>query len=316
MLSPLIQICDVQFRCIHYSDHNRRYSNLGQNVIESRENSSLYLIQAFSECYENVLVVLDFLETHLNYIGLDGHERSLILNVNCADYCQKSQTLCHRQGHDCDYPKPACDFPYAYFVLNEGIEQFIFGQRLIDDNTVSLSECLTIVAHEIFHAVTHFSCDLSYNDNMSAALHESYSDIFAVLVNNRNNPDIDTWSWVVGDGYSKTTRSLNSERHMSTYDNGRNSHYNMGIHNYAVFKIITMQDISGQYLFNNKTAMLPILFYKALKGFGQSKNKINRSFIDSRAAIESAAKSYFDSEIIEAIQHAFDSLGIPPPSSS
>jgi Zn-dependent metalloprotease len=323
MLTPLspiddrIQIRNFQFRCIY---------SLYQNVIVPSQEISANLMQTLSECYDNNRIVLDFLKTRLEYNGLDNNGRALIVNINCDDCCEYSGYLNRRKCQfsdisvrSCALPRPSCDFINAYFVPY-GINEFMYGQKLIEgsDSWESIATCLTIVAHEIFHAVTYFSCNLIYNRfSMSGALHESYSDIFAVLVYNRNNPDIDTWIWSVGNPFFCDIRNLDTEQHMWTYNENRSAYHNMGIHSYAAYKIITARDTNtGEYLFKNITEELPKLFYNGLPGFGKYGDKIERSFTDSRNSIAKAARVCFRNytnvnAIIYAIEDAFDFVGIP-----
>jgi Zn-dependent metalloprotease len=307
-----IQICNFQFSCI-YSGKDSNYSNLGQNIIDPSQESFASLMQTFNQCYENTRIVLDFLETRLYYSGLDNNGRDLIVNINCVDYCRKNWEICFKE---CDRPQPDCEFLNACFVPYRGREQFIYGQKLIGNNWQSLSNSLTIVAHEIFHAVTYFSCNMIYDKGMSGALHESYSDIFAVLVFNRGNPDINKWVWTVGDPAFGEIRDLSENQNMYDYKQESQSPYdNMKIHNYAAYKIITATDnTTGKYLFDNRTEILPVLFYEALKRLGDT-DKSRKKFTDSRAAINSSAASILRSDdrgttIIEAIKDAFDSQGI------
>jgi Zn-dependent metalloprotease len=326
LLGYPIQISDFEFRCVHskrhddYIDVNVHVSvrspsgSLVSRVLKSRCSNIVQppigspLSKAFKSCYSNTTIVLDFLDTYLEYRGLDNQGRDLIININCTDKClhgARKITCSKTDTSICGIPQLEHESTFAYFFR----EEFLFGQKYINNQLISISECLTIVAHEIFHAVTYFSCDLEYNEyGMSGALHESYSDIFAVLVNNIDNPDIDNWEWAVGDKSFNMIRYFDNEMKMSNYDARKKCHHNMEIHNFAVYRMICSQDNSGEYLFKNKINLLPVIFYEALKRLGQSVDKRNElNFRDSRGAIKSSARTYISSdEIHKAIDEAFD----------
>ncbi|TKV25697.1 M4 family metallopeptidase [Arthrobacter sp. NamB2] len=59
---------------------------------------------------------------------------------------------------------------------------------------------LTVISHELTHGFTQYSTNLVYQ-GQSGALNESLSDVFGVLVEQRNlGQDADTASWLVGAG--------------------------------------------------------------------------------------------------------------------
>jgi Zn-dependent metalloprotease len=66
----------------------------------------------------------------------------------------------------------------------------------------SIAASLDIIGHELTHGVTENTCNLVYRDE-SGALNESFSDIFGVIIANREkgpavygNPD--KWDWAIG----------------------------------------------------------------------------------------------------------------------
>jgi len=227
--------------------------------------------------------------------------------------------------------------------------QVVYGQKDIQENGSSkfrsYGASLTIVAHEVFHGVIHHIVRLE-GRGQTGALNESYSDIFAVLVNNFGNSDISQWDWRIGAPLGDSdegrrgfpTRDLARPEdfgqacHMSYYDNIPDSnrlllardrggvHFFNGIHNKAAFYIITSQDDDGRYIFNDKTASL--LFYRALQRLPE-----NASFSESFEALLSSAASLFKSHasnhalslfhsgitrdtILSVVENAFDQVGI------
>jgi bacillolysin len=122
-------------------------------------------------------------------------------------------------------------------------EQFAFG----DGDGVQfapMGQALDVVAHEYTHAVTSSTADLQYV-GQSGALNESYSDVFAAMV--------DDGDWLVGEDVTTpgvpgdATRSLENPAafgqpaHMSAYVNTAQDsggiHINMGIPNRAAFLV-------------------------------------------------------------------------------
>jgi Zn-dependent metalloprotease len=105
----------------------------------------------------------------------------------------------------------------------------------------------------MMHGVTNDTARLEYRFT-SGAMNESYSDIFGIIVSNFDNPAIDTWNWLLGEGLSDTRPALRDlsnpgrfrqPAHMRDFvrkpekDDFGGVHTNSGIHNFAAFKIIT-----------------------------------------------------------------------------
>lgn len=208
--------------------------------------------------------------------------------------------------------------------------QAFFGQHYrINQQLFSFAIALDVVAHEFFHGVTMQTADLEYAKE-SGALNESYSDIFAVLVANFDEPDIGKWQWEIGQGFGEDGGAIRSLSHPEIYDQPRyfheydydlkgydypckqndygNVHKNSGIHNKAAFNLLTSQDSNGKYLFDAASGVN--LFYSALFRLGETS-----PFIDSYRAVKKVAKRLFgdDSnkeEKLAAIDRAFNSVGI------
>ncbi|MDJ0736572.1 MAG: M4 family metallopeptidase [Nostocaceae cyanobacterium] len=207
-------------------------------------------------------------------------------------------------------------------------QQAFFGQQMIDGAPCCYAVAQDIVAHEFTHALTSWIVGFEYCGE-SGALDESYADIFAILIVNRDNLDIGTWNWNLGSYFSENYAAIRNlqdpgnqncaepqPKHMNDYlytsysdDNG-GIHHNSGIHNKAAYNLLTSKDTQGNYLFDATSAAQ--LFYRALIGLPKKSG-----FIDSRRAIQEAAKTLFRKEATElknqklqAIANAFKRVGI------
>jgi Zn-dependent metalloprotease len=215
--------------------------------------------------------------------------------------------------------------------------QVVYGQiETYPGELISFASSLTIVAHEFFHGVTHFSAKLGCRYGESGALNESYSDIFAVIVANRHQPYISQWNWEIGEPITncgfpvrniKCPHKYHQAAHLDEYveeqtyidDQGKvrkesNIHHNNGIHNRAAYNIIIAQN-DNQYLFNRPGDLKRIstLFYRGLIGI---LNGENAAFKDSRESLVKAIPAAFENddrqyEIEQAIRNAFNLVGIP-----
>lgn len=76
---------------------------------------------------------------------------------------------------------------------------------------------LDVTAHELTHAVTHYSSDLRYEDQ-SGALNESMSDVMAAMIEHSIAPD-DTKNWLIGEG-SLLDPSVTAMRDMTVPSRG------------------------------------------------------------------------------------------------
>jgi bacillolysin len=213
-------------------------------------------------------------------------------------------------------------------MWSKDYQQLIFGQGVVRGRLRSLAVNKDIVAHELAHALIIFICALDYKEE-SGALEESYADIFAVIIANYPNTNIQEWNWKLGDGFGKKggpVRVLNhpakfgQPEHMDDYrylldtqsacdDNDWGwLHHNSGIHNKAGYNLLTAKDSQGNFFFSPD--LVAQLFYQALYYL-----RPNSDFRDSRTAIEMAAKTLFrkdgnKQEKLEAIAIAFNQVGI------
>jgi Zn-dependent metalloprotease len=245
--------------------------------------------------HANTLEVERFLRDELEHLGLDNN------GLSYNSFVQLDQ-----------------DDAFWYPGINRNI--FVYGTN--SDTTITYAAGISIVAHEIFHGVTHFTSRLEGRFE-SGALNESYSDIFGVILNNQNEPNINNWEWEIGIPSTSGSagvpiRSLSDpERyghpnHMNNYNNDSRDrggiHSNNGIHNHAAYRLLISRDSQNNYLFNSSSAGL--LFYLALTNLNPKSN-----FSDSKRALILYASECFQggdqlNNIVSAINTSFDSVGI------
>lgn len=181
----------------------------------------------------------------------------------------------------------------------------------------NLARCLDVAAHELTHGVIQFSANLKY-EFQSGALNESFSDIFAAMV--------DSADWLIGEDCTKLSPGFlrdmaNPERgkfpqqprHMSGYqnmtineDNG-GVHVNSGIPNRAAYLVaegLTSEGL-GNSIGRDKTERI---YYRALVTYLTSRSQ----FLDARRALVDSARDLHGLESTEvlAIHAAFDAVGI------
>jgi hypothetical protein len=273
---------------------------------------------------------------------LDGCDGSIEPKYYCYELYQFPCVI--DASHSREYPYSCFSPPYTSFSPHE-TPLFIYGQIRDPNNDIQFisgASCLTTVAHEIFHAVMYFQSGQENleprleMDKVSGALAESYSDIFSVIVTNTarsNLLDISQWDWKIYNFPNQPLRNLQYPNlsqdssqaiHMDEYERTyRNTriveYYNAGIHNLAAYRIITALDrnMPGKHLFYDDAqgiidiAGIVKLFYEGLKDLSS-----NANFTDSRNSLCNAVGSAFagdprQSQIEEAIDRAFDSVGIP-----
>ncbi len=304
-------VFNFDFQCIYGSRHSLPGRRIDPRI------DSLAAIAA----YNNVNIVVNFLNDVLELQVLDKSCPLFISSINCT-VGGSSNTW----GNAAWYPR--C-----------GKKQVVYGQiENHQGELISFASSLTIVAHELFHGVTYFKTQLPARYGEPGALNESYSDIFAVIVANRNQPYISQWNWEIGEPltncgfpvrniqcpekYSQPAHFLGYKIENEYLDeNGgmkkeSNVHYNNGIHNKAAYNLITAtRNNSNEYLFNQSGDLRKIsrLFYDgllSLKGLGEG-----ATFKDSGLKLIGAIAGNFQDdnrqyEIGQAIRHAFDLVGV------
>ena len=205
--------------------------------------------------------------------------------------------------------------------------QMVYGQRRDGDKLLSLSIDLDVVGHEMFHGVTDFTARLEYAAQ-SGALNESYSDIFGIMIANVGNPDPRTWNWKVGEGLSPDGQPFRDmqdpTRHGQPADmrdyrvlprtqpgDWGGVHVNSGIHNKAVYLILTAQDDAGHLVLTPDE--VAAIFYLSMT---QQLSRTSQ-FADSRRGALTSARTLFralspalQQNKLDAVAVGFTAVGI------
>jgi Zn-dependent metalloprotease len=191
------------------------------------------------------------------------------------------------------------------------------------ENGESFAKYLDIIAHELTHGVTEKSSNLVYRD-LPGALNESFSDIFGVIIANwyPGEPNsITTWEWEIGPGLGDNGKPIRNfanpsaagqPEHMKKYVKIREDdggvHIYSGIHNKAIYSLLTATDPDGTLTF--PTRELALLLYLTLTRLTPISD-----FGDSRRTLESVARIFYAnhhqlSDRLDAIAKAFNAVGI------
>ena len=209
------------------------------------------------------------------------------------------------------------------------------GQKVVlgdgDGTTFGPLVALDILAHEWFHGLTQFTAGLIYS-NESGALNESFSDVFAALVERRVEGE-NAGTWMIGeDAYTPGTpgdalRYLNdprraanfgftandqpdhyAERYTGTQDNG-GVHINSGIPNHAFYLLA----VGGTHRRGGSLAGIGAdaagrIWYRALTTYLTSSS----NFAAARTATTRAATDLFGatSYHVLAVQNAWCLVGV------
>jgi Zn-dependent metalloprotease len=187
-------------------------------------------------------------------------------------------------------------------------EQVVYGDG--DDITFSpLAEDLDVVAHELTHGVTESEADLIYF-GQSGALNESYSDVFAAMV--------DTGDWTIaeaswtpgtsGDALRNMADPSNEDQpeHMSQFEFMWNDaggvHINSGIPNHAAYLV---SEGPGYGIGRDATQRI---YYRALTTYLTPTS----DFLDNLNALLLASQDVFPGDTAKrrAIERAHAAVGI------
>ncbi|MEH7610048.1 M4 family metallopeptidase [Gottfriedia acidiceleris] len=197
--------------------------------------------------------------------------------------------------------------------------QMVYGDG--DGTTfIPLSGGIDVVAHELTHAVTETSSNLTYQ-NESGALNEAISDIFGTLIEfyNNKNPDYligeDIYTpKIAGDALRSMSDPTKygdpdnyANRYTGTSDNG-GVHTNSGIINKAAYLIAkggTAYGVSVTGIGNDKLAQI---FYRANTVYLTASS----TFSQARAACVQAASDTYgaNSAEVTTVNKAFDAVGV------
>jgi Zn-dependent metalloprotease len=198
-----------------------------------------------------------------------------------------------------------------------------------------LGNALDVGAHELSHAVTTYSANLTYA-NESGALNEATSDIMAAAVEAWKDGAVSTDTWKVGEDITTpgiagdALRYMNDPiadgdsydyyptRYTGTGDSG-GVHLNSGIANLAFKLMVT----GGTHPRGKTTVVVPALsatamtsidmgakiWYRALTVYMNS----STNFLGARAATSQAATDLYGATAAAAVNLAWDAVGAPAP---
>lgn len=254
--------------------------------------------------HHNATLVYDFFNDVLKRDSVDDKGMELVSVVNA--YASKNN------------PEPFPDWVNATWWR----KTMWYGQL----NGKSLAEHLDVIAHELTHGVTQSSSNLIYR-RLPGALNESFSDIFGVVVKNwfPSKPEpLDAWDWEIGANLGlgggplrdfANPSAAGQPDHFSQYvvlppqkDHG-GVHIFSGIHNRAVYLLLTDKDASGDRTFPLLEAIL--LLYLTLTRLTPTSN-----FSDCRQTLENVVQAYHFSDSVtmnlrlQAIDAAYGAVGI------
>ena len=303
---------------LNIQTYNYQHRFYGQNI-----GSSDVLIVNGETCryscaipHLNVIRVAEFFRTHLE--GLDSFQSEEYIScINCT--------------------KQEGDRNIAFFGTQLTPRRVVFGTKELDNgNHCSYAVSASVVAHEFAHKLIFETIEgekgFNYESKQSGALEESYADIFAILFTNRNERDIRRWDWEIGNGFGANEAAIrdmqsppryNHPDHMSNYidynynDSPCNKyndwcgcHSNNGIHNKAIYYLLSSRNENDQYLFNVRLATQ--LLYLTLI---ELRVLTEAQFEDSRNAMYEALNfleidERQKRELRNAILQAFDNVGI------
>jgi len=262
--------------------------------------------------HANATTVARFLRNVVKRNNIDNKGGRIVSTVNC---------WARAEGKS-----PAKQWKNAWW--DPDLKQMVYGQvKFPDGSFYSIASMLDVVAHEMFHGVTDYTSRLEYQ-TQAGALNESYSVIFGTII--ANSPKArNKWNWELGVGFDGPGTALRNmadptlmdqPKHMKDYFKtsppytGRNDyggvHINSGIHNFAVYKIITAKT-GDKYTFTWR--QLAAMFYIALTAHLSRTSQ----FTDSRRAIVQATRSLFRKESaaslarkVKAVEDGFSAAGI------
>lgn len=273
--------------------------------------------------------VYDFLKGELKRNSIDAKGMWIVSVVDCLDYRYDSQLGM------CKPPDPNVrEWKNAAWIMNPDETTIteirnglmVYGQMKWDDGVLhSYSEGFDVVAHEMTHGITSYSCDLEYVVE-SGALNESYSDILGVAMSNSHLEDLSNWNWEMGEELSKIGKPIRNmadpglygqPAHMrefkrlsigerpSKFNDWGYVHRNSGVHNKAAYNLF----VGGVFSWREILQM----FYLTLTKRGVLTT--TSGFADSKAGMLSVCESLFAdrpdlNQRLAAINAAFAEVGI------
>ncbi|MCD8019857.1 MAG: M4 family metallopeptidase, partial [Clostridiales bacterium] len=259
----------------------KKYSLPGTIVTTSLDEGTYYVAAEAVSVQANMSDVYDFYKNTLNRDSFDGAGAAIKVSYDYGD-----------------------NYENAYW--SSSLQQMVYG------DAGGFSSALDVAGHEFTHAVINYVVGDGVNTTLtyygeSGALNESYADIMGTLIENKSGTD----RWLIGEDSDSAIRSLSSpstygqpESYDDLYTGSSDNagvHTNSGIFNYAAYKMMT--DSRTSSISNSTWAKM---FYGSMFRLAT-----DADFLDARYAVLASAKALgFTSSQVEAIEDAFDDVGI------
>ncbi|MCK8059159.1 MULTISPECIES: M4 family metallopeptidase [unclassified Fusibacter] len=256
-----------------------------------------------------------------NYLGAAYDAPAVSAHANASDVYDFYLNVFNRRSYDNNNAKLISSVHYSRNYNNAfwNGSQMVYGDG--DGNVFyPLSGALDVVAHELTHAVTEYTCDLIYQ-NESGAINEALSDIMGTAVEFYYNDDPD---YLIGEDISGpglgavALRSMAdptimgdpdhySVRYTGKQDNG-GVHINSSIINKAAYLMAeggTHYNVRVTGISIEKTADI---FYRCMTNYLTASSNFNAL---KAAAIQSATDLYGGSSAeVTTVIDAFNAVGI------
>jgi Zn-dependent metalloprotease len=255
----------------------------------------------------NAMLVFDFYNNELKRNGID--DKGMVLESVVNVYYSPNN------------PQPHPFWGNAVWYN----KRMWYGQRNdASGKRISYARYLDVIGHELTHGVTETTSNLVYRD-LSGALNESFSDIFGIIIKNWfpscPNP-IASWDWEMGPGLGAGGKAIRNfanpslcgqPDHFSQYvpmtaDSG-GVHVYSGIHNLAVYKVLTSKRPDGTDIF--PPAEVAYLYYITLTRLTRMSD-----FSDCKRTLLSVAATRYSADPLvrvekqDAIKAAYNAVGI------
>jgi len=263
-------------------------------TIKRREGQAAINDKEVDAAYDNSGVCYNYFKTTFGRDSIDGQGAKLISTVHYSS----------------NYNNAFWDGAQMVYGDGDGIQ---FSDFAAD---------LSVVCHELTHAVTSYTADLRYQGE-SGALNEAMSDIFGAASNVFKN-GLNENSWLIGhDCYLKgeALRYMNNPildkasydwyptRYKGSSDNG-GVHWNSGIANLA-FVLITQGGVHPQQKSNVWVEEIGIskaqqIFYSSLTQYMTT----STTFAGARAITETAAQTLYGTTEETALSNAWTAVGV------
>jgi Zn-dependent metalloprotease len=155
-----------------YDDQNQWVENV---ELVRGEGDAAVGGQNANRAYDGLGAVHDFYQKQLGRNSIDNAGLNLVGNVNFGE------------GFDNAFWDP--DTLVMVFGNGSGV---VFQDMTLD---------IDVLGHELTHGVTQFSAGLTYTDDQTGALNESFSDMLGSAINAAvAGRDADTHDWLIGNG--------------------------------------------------------------------------------------------------------------------